>query len=246
MNAAGAAGVPAREIPWLAIRHVPHEHLGTLSAVLEQLRMPYKYLDVFQGEPVPENLSGLRGLIVMGGPMGVYESDCYPFLQSEQDLIRKAAASSVPVLGICLGAQLVAAALGARVYRGPRKEIGWYEVERVETSDPVMGALPFSFMAFHWHGDTFDLPSGAVRLSRSALYEDQVFRWGRNVYALQFHLEVNASMIEEWLNDPGCQAELAGTPNVQAETIREQAKQWARPLEQLSAQFFRRFLNYVS
>ena len=245
MDTADAAGRRGQETPWLAIRHVPQEHMGTLSAVLELARMPYRYLDVFRGERVPQNLTGLRGLIVMGGPMGVYEADRYPFLRSEQDLIRKAADSGVPVLGICLGAQLVAAALGARVYPGPRKEIGWYAVERVETIDPVMRTLPLSFMAFHWHGDTFDLPEGAVRLFRSSLYENQAFRWGRNVYALQFHFEVNAAMIDEWLNDPGCRAELAGVPELQAETIHVQTTQWAKPLEELSAQVFRRFLDLV-
>ncbi len=238
--------MPAQQTPWLAIRHVPHEHLGTLSAVLEQAEMPYHYLDVLRGDRVPQSLSGLRGLIVMGGPMGVYEADRYPFLQAEQELIRKAADRGVPVLGICLGAQLVAAALGARVYRGPQKEIGWYAVERVETRDPVMRALPASFMAFHWHGDTFDLPDGAVRLFRSSLYENQAFRWGRNVYALQFHFEVSAAMIDDWLADPGCRAELAAAPEVAAETIRVQTAQWAKPLEELSAHVFRRFLDHVS
>jgi GMP synthase (glutamine-hydrolysing) len=246
MAPADAIGLRVHQSPWLAIRHVPHEHLGTLSAVLEQAGMTYQYRDVFRGDSVPQELSGLRGLIVMGGPMGVYEGDRYPFLRSEQDLIRKAADSGVPVLGICLGAQLVAAALGARVYPGPRKEIGWYEVERVETSDPVMSTLPASFMAFHWHGDTFDLPEGATRLARSALYENQAFRWGRNVYALQFHFEVNAAMVSEWLADPGCQTELASVSATAADAVRQQAAQWAESLETLSAPVLRRFLGLVS
>ena len=237
-----------KKAQWLILRHVEQEHIGTLARVLEQAGTQYMYIDVFRGEPVPENIFGFLGslgplgLIVMGGPMGVYEADRHPFLLQEQKLIRQAIQAERPVLGICLGAQLVAAALGARVYPGPRKEIGWYPVE-VTAQDQITAGLPAHFMAFHWHGDTFDLPAGAMRLFRSDLFENQGFRWGKNVYAIQFHFEINAEMIEDWLEDEGCCAELAVLPGVNPETVRQQTARWAAELESLSGKFFGRFLE---
>lgn len=234
--------------PWLVLRHVEHEHIGTLAKALEQAGARYRYRDVFRGEAVPENLLGslgslgFLGLIVMGGPMGVYESDRYPFLKDEQRLIRQTAEQGLPVLGICLGAQLIAAALGARVYPGPRKEIGWYPVE-VTVQEELTAGLPSRFLAFHWHGDTFDLPAGATRLFRSDLYENQGFRWGRNVCAIQFHFEVSAPMIAEWLADGGCQAELAALPEVNPKSILQGTREWSGNLEKLSQEVFGRFFR---
>jgi GMP synthase (glutamine-hydrolysing) len=225
---------------------VEHEHIGTLSRVLEQAPMHHHYVDLFRGDPVPENPAQFRGLIVMGGPMGVSESDRYPFLTPEIALIRRAADARLPVLGICLGAQLIAASLGARVFPGPQKEIGWYPVEVTAPEDDLTRGLPLRFMGFHWHGDTFDLPAGARRLFRSSLYENQGFRWGRNVLALQFHFEVSAEMVGEWLEDSGCRAEMAALPDVDPETIRRQTAEWAGKLEELSGQFFGRFLKAVT
>jgi GMP synthase (glutamine-hydrolysing) len=235
------AATQGSALPWLVVRHVEHEHIGTLAAAFEQARMEYRYLDVFRGEAVPEKLSGFGGLIVMGGPMAVYEADRYPFLRQEQNLIRQAADFGCPVLGICLGAQLIAGALGARVYAGARKEIGWYPVEVADAADELTRGLPPSFMAFHWHGDTFDLPQGATRLFRSRMYENQGFRWGRNVYALQFHFEITAAMVEEWLQDGGCCAELAALPDANADGIRRHTRQYMAQLERLSGEVFQRF-----
>jgi GMP synthase (glutamine-hydrolysing) len=229
-------------LPWLVVRHVEHEHIGTLATALKQAGMKYQYLDVFRGDAVPESLAGFRGLIVMGGPMGVCEADRYPFLKREQELIRHAADTGAPVLGICLGAQLVAGVLGARVYPGPRKEIGWYAVEVVGPKDNLTRNLSSSFMAFHWHGDTFDLPPGAVRLFRSELYENQGFRWGSNVYAVQFHFEITAAMVEDWLADKGCRAELAAVPDVKPESIRQETRNYVAETERLSGEVFRSFL----
>lgn len=230
-------------LPWLVIRHVEHEHIGALATTLERAQMAHRTLDVFRGDRVPEDLAAARGLIVMGGPMGVYEADRYPFLTEEQALIRHAADSGLPVLGICLGAQLIAGALGARVYPGGKKEIGWYPVEVVAPDEELVRDLPSPFMAFHWHGDAFDLPAGARRLFRSALYPNQGFRWGRNVCAIQFHFEVNAAMIDDWLQDGGCRAELAALPDVSPETIRQQTRVYAGQLERLCGVVFERFLR---
>jgi GMP synthase (glutamine-hydrolysing) len=237
-----ASSEPASR-PWLVIRHVEHEHIGTIAAAFERARLSYSYLDVFRGQSMPEDLSGYDGLIVMGGPMGVYEADRYPFLTAEMRLIRQAARASMPVLGICLGSQLIAGALGARVYPGPQKEIGWYPIEVVASQDDLVRDLPSRFLALHWHGDTFDLPPGAERLFRSQLYENQGFRFGRSIYAFQFHFEVTAVMIADWLDDKGCQSEIAAVPGLRAAAIRLDTQRNIAQLERLSEQVFTRFLN---
>jgi len=229
--------------PWLVFRHAGLEHIGTIAPVFERAGVPYRYLDVYRGEPVPDHLGGIGGLIAMGGPMSVYEAGRYPFLDAEMRLIRRAAEMSMPVLGICLGSQLIAGALGARVYPGSQKEIGWYPVELVEPEDELAGGLPARFMGFHWHGDTFELPAGAKHLFRSALYPNQGFRWGASVCALQFHMEVGAAMIAEWLEDPGCCAEMGAISGLDPQTIRRDTERHAAALERLSAQFFARFFT---
>ena len=221
------------------------EHIGTLAGALEKAAMRYRYLDLFRGDPVPQSAAGLQGLIVMGGPMGVYESDTYPFLRQEQALIRQAIAERLPVLGICLGSQLIAAELGARVYPGPRKEIGWFPAEVENPNDLLTTALPHRFPAFHWHGDTFELPAGAARLFRSDLYENQGFRYGSNVYAIQFHFEVTAEMIAEWLQDGDCLQELTPLGEGTAEKIRQETSKWASGLATLSEKVFLRFFQNV-
>ncbi len=242
--ARSGGGMPVTETnsEWLVVRHVEHEHIGTLARVLEEARIPFRYADVFRGDPVPEDPGGIGGLIVMGGPMGVYEGDRYPFLLAEQRLIRRAAERGLPVVGICLGAQLIAGALGARVYPGERKEIGWYPVEVTDSSDDWTSVLPPSFLGFHWHGDTFDLPLGSTRLFRSSLFENQGFRHGPNVLAIQFHFEITAGMIDEWLQDPGCRAELDSI-GVSPGTIRSQTRQSVAELESLSAKLFSRYFS---
>jgi GMP synthase (glutamine-hydrolysing) len=232
--------------PWVVIRHVEHEHVGTIAAALRLARLDYRYIDVYRGDPVPRSADGLGGLILMGGPMGVYEADRYPFLSEEMNLIREANKAGVPVLGICLGSQLIAGAMGARVYPGHQKEIGWYPVEVVAREDELTRDLRWSFMALHWHGDTFDLPSGAARLFRSQLYENQGFRWGRNVCAIQFHFEITTAMIEDWLADQGCRQEIASVPGLDAETIRRQTRMHAAQLERLSQQVFTRFFELAA
>ncbi|OFV93726.1 MAG: hypothetical protein A3F68_11425 [Acidobacteria bacterium RIFCSPLOWO2_12_FULL_54_10] len=202
----------------------------------------YQYLDVFRGEKVPNALENYAGLIIMGGPMGVYEADRYPFLMDEQCLVQNAVQNNRPVLGICLGSQIIASALGARVYPGHEKEIGWYQVEVTENEEMTVG-LPSNFMAFHWHGDTFDLPQGAVRLFRSQRYENQGFCWRANALAIQFHFEVSPEMIDDWLLNEGCCTEISALPNVKPEVIRQQTAEYGKTLEELSMHFFERFIN---
>lgn len=231
---------------WFVLRHVEHEHLGSLTDALHARGLPFEYVDIFRGGVVPADISESAGLIVMGGPMGVYEVDQYPFIRNELDLIRRAVTAGLPVLGICLGSQLIAAALGARVYPSGRKEIGWYGLRTVEPGDSFAATLPESFMGFHWHGDTFDLPVGAVRLFESDLFPNQGFRFGRNVLALQFHFEVDRKLVAEWLADPGCQAEIAGVAGISAAGILDDTARHGARLEQLSAAYFPHILTLLT
>ncbi|HEX3597302.1 MAG TPA: type 1 glutamine amidotransferase [Polyangiaceae bacterium] len=179
------------------LQHIEPEGPGLVADALRTHDVGVAVTRPDLGEPVPERLDGEVGLLVMGGPMGVYEVERHPYLAHEQRLIESALRAEVPVLGICLGSQLLAATLGARVAPGPRKEIGWFDVTRTEESetDPLLGRAPRTFRALHWHGDVFDLPEGAVSLAHSRLTEHQAFRFGEHAHGLLFHLEAGHSQV---------------------------------------------------
>jgi len=160
-----------------------------------------EYVDIFRGERVPSRIDGFDGLIVLGGPMGVYEEDEYLFIRDEVKLIEDALKKRVPTLGVCLGSQLLAKAAGARVYKSGKKEIGWHDVTLTEDADDdsLFLGLPSTFKAFHWHGDTFDVPPGALMLASSELFPNQVIRVGPSAYGIQFHLEVTEEMVRDWV-----------------------------------------------
>jgi GMP synthase (glutamine-hydrolysing) len=181
----------------VVLEHAPAETAGIIAEELEARGMSLRVVRTFAGDAVPSELSPARGLVVMGGPMSVYEADRYPFLAEEMRLIENAVRSDLPVLGVCLGSQLVAATLGAQVTRGNRKEIGWHTASLAEGAliDPLWVGMPHSFQAFHWHGDVFTLPSGAVRLASSELTEHQAFRYGRATYGVLCHLEVTPPIV---------------------------------------------------
>lgn len=203
----------------LIIKNIHMEGPGTIEDYLKAIRAPYQIINIYAKELVPD-LSYFSHLVIMGGPMAVYEMESYPFLKEEAQLIERAIKSGIHVLGICLGAQMIAHVLGARVYPGGVKEIGWYEVSLTEEGkrDHVMSQLSDSGKAtvFQWHGDTFDIPNGAVRLASSELFENQAFRYSDGVYALQFHVEVTPDIIMEWFKDGG-DLDLRGTIS---ETVR--------------------------
>jgi GMP synthase (glutamine-hydrolysing) len=182
----------------LALQHVRVETPGMVEAGVEQSGARLEVVRVFEGAPVPAELGEHQGLVVMGGPMGVYEADRHPFLRDEARLIERALRDRVPVLGICLGSQLLASVLGARVYPGAHKEIGWYPVtlEEAGRADPLLGPLPASFTPLHWHGDVFELPQGAAGLARSQLTRHQAFVYDHNAYGLLFHLEVAGGQLD--------------------------------------------------
>jgi GMP synthase-like glutamine amidotransferase len=189
----------------LAFRHVPFEDLGLIARALEERGIVYDYADLYRdGAPTPD-VAAYDGLISMGGPMSA--NDPFPYLDREKALIAQAAERGQPLLGVCLGSQLIARVLGANVTRNPRKEIGWFDIHFTEAAagDALFTGLAGPETVFHWHGETWDLPPGAVRLAWSEACGNQAFRAGRKIYGLQFDLEVTPLMIADWLvEDQNC------------------------------------------
>ena len=188
-----------REI--VVLQHAECETLGSIAAALAAAGLSARVVRSFDGEPVPQELERESGLVLMGGPMGVCDQLRYPFLSDEMRLIEQAMRRGVPVLGVCLGSQLLASALGAPVMKGPKKEIGWHTVRLAAEAqaDPLWSGAPAEFTALHWHGDVFRLPAGAVRLASSDLTECQAFRSGNKSYGILFHMEATRTMIETWI-----------------------------------------------
>jgi GMP synthase-like glutamine amidotransferase len=181
----------------LAIRHVLAEHLGMMERALRNLGFKVEYLDTAKGETLKEPLEKYSLLVVLGGYMGAYEENLYPFLSYEFSLMEQALKLNIPILGICLGAQMLAKVLGARVFKGDKgKEIGWMDVFKVGEHE-LFQEFPNVLKVFQWHGDTFELPKGAVRVYTSEKYENQAFVYGKAV-GLQFHIEVDQNMVKEW------------------------------------------------
>jgi GMP synthase (glutamine-hydrolysing) len=216
-----------------SFQHVPFEGLGCIEDWAAANRHAVTVTRFFQGDPFPA-MEKLDWLIVMGGPMGVHDEREFPWLEQEQRFIGEAIEKGKRVLGICLGAQLLADVLGARVFRNPQKEIGWFPIELTEEAarNPIFGGLPQRFDVFHWHGDTFDLPCGATRIAASAACANQGFTYGPNVLALQFHLEITpaglAALVEH------CEGDLVPAPFVQTkETVLAGAVKFAEANEEM-------------
>ena len=181
--------------PVYILRHIACEGPGYFGEVLNRRGIPTRLIAIDRGDKVPASDADMSGLVFMGGPMSV--NDKLPWIEDELNLIRQAQRTGLPVLGHCLGAQLVAKALGAAVYPNAVKEIGWHQVQQSGRSSPWLAGLPLSFEGFHWHGETFDLPEGAVHLLQSAHCRHQAFVRDR-MLALQFHVEMTADMVKEW------------------------------------------------
>ncbi len=234
----------------VVFQHDPFEDLGFFAEILERQKAPYRVIRLFHGEMPAEDWERLRALIILGGPMSAHEEADYPFLRWEKTIIRAAMDENVPILGVCLGAQLIAVALGTSVFHGRVREIGWSPISITPHGqvDSLLGYLPENATVFQWHRDGFDLPSGAIRLASSAHYENQAFRLGKNIYGLQFHLEVTPQMIERWIEERS--KDLAQTPYVSPEKIRSDTRNYAPTLkyygERFLSEFVRRSTQLVS
>lgn len=186
----------------LVLQHIACEPPGVYEDVLRERGAALTRVEVDAGDELPD-WREFSAIVAMGGPMSANDDDTLPWLADEKALIAAAVRAGMPFWGVCLGVQLLAASLGARVYAGDEPEVGVLAVELTEEgrADPVFSALPRSVPALQWHGDTFDLPPGAVRLAGSPAYPNQAFRF-ENAYGVQFHLEVSSEMAREWMDVP--------------------------------------------
>jgi GMP synthase-like glutamine amidotransferase len=204
---------------------VAHEGPGLISGALGDAGHRFDVIRPDLGDPLPDHRS-IAGLVVMGGPMGVHDADDHPWLLPERALIAAVAEDGKPVLGVCLGAQQIAAALGAEVRTGPSLEIGLGQVEltaegrRDPVAGPEYGGLAATTLpCVHWHRDTFSIPAGAVHLAATRTYPHQAFRWGAKVYGLQFHVEVDAALAASWAPHLPAGVTLEGPQLAQVETV---------------------------
>jgi GMP synthase-like glutamine amidotransferase len=195
------------------LQHVPFEGIGSIAAWIEARQAIVSHTRFFEAPDLPA-LDSIDMLIVLGGPMSINDEDILPWLASEKQFIRDAVAREIPILGICLGAQLIAGAMGARVYPNPVKEIGWFPIRAVAVPAGNF-RLPQECIAFHWHGETFDLPEGAVHLAESDGCANQAFQLNRNVIGLQFHLETTLHNASALLDN--CRDEILAGPYIQSE-----------------------------
>ena len=182
---------------WIVLRHTQAEGLGLLSNALRDVGVQHRVLDMPRGEALPRDLRAIGGIVVLGGPMAAYDYEKLPWMRKELELLEKALTAGRPVLGICLGAQMIAQVLGAKVFPGERREVGWAPITLTPDGkdDPLFAGVADKLTVFHMHGDTYELPPDAANLATSPLYEQQGFSWGETVYGLQFHLEFTEAII---------------------------------------------------
>jgi GMP synthase (glutamine-hydrolysing) len=228
----------------LALRHVAFEDLGLLAPLLARRGHDVRYVDVPIADLDDVDALAADLLVVLGGPIGVYQNDLYPFLDAETALLERRLAAERPTLGICLGSQLLAKVLGSRVYAAGVKEIGWapLTLSAEGRASPLrhLDATP----VLHWHGDTFDLPDGAVRLASTAVCKNQAFSWGGATLALQFHAEAAGRALEAWF--VGHTAEIAGTPGLGVRQLRADTLRCSPALEHAGTAFFADWLTSQS
>jgi GMP synthase (glutamine-hydrolysing) len=221
----------------VVFRHDPTVGLGLVEPALLERRIEIICADLYADGAAPPETSEAGGLIFLGGPMSA--NDPLQYLECEMRIMREAAARGQPMLGICLGAQLLAKAFGAQVRRSPRPEIGWFEVRLTDAgaADPILGAMGRAETVLEWHRDTFDLPEGAVWLAWSDRCADQAFRIDRNIYGFQFHLEATPEIISDWCaQEAGCRE--GGEPDAPIDPYLDRER-----LAELAGEVFGRWLN---
>jgi len=228
----------------LIIKHVDIEGPGLIGDFLKGERIPYLMLDLNIGFSLPK-LDYLTHIIILGGPMNVYEEDRYPFLRDEDLFIKEAIQRGKSILGICLGAQLIAKALGAKVFKASVKEVGWYDVSltRIGSLDPLFTHLQKSFPVFQWHEDTFDIPGGAILIATSTPVPHQAFRYGDNGYGLQFHLEVTKEMILKWMESYEEEFENSQKPIFSKSEILAQTERTFEGYKRMGMKFLKNFFK---
>jgi len=199
---------------WLG--HVPFEDAANIGLWAEKRGHTVTSTKLYANEPLPE-INKIDALAVMGGPMNVYQYRQYPWLLKEKQFIEQAIRAEIPIIGVCLGAQLIADVLGAKVVQNSQIEIGWYPVRLTSKGEKtsLLNGVSSEFTAFHWHGDTFQIPLGALHLAKSEACENQAFIYGKSVLGLQFHLEYSKDSIQKMLTN--CSHELVDAPFIQDE-----------------------------
>lgn len=229
----------------VVIRHVAFEDLGSFAAQIEEAGLEIVYVEAASTGLAQLDAVEAALLVVLGGPISVNDIRDYPFLVDEIGIIRRRIERDLPTLGICLGAQLMARALGADVMPGGEKEIGWYPIELTDAgrASPLRHLVDGNAPVLHWHGETFGLPAGANLLASSARYRNQAFSYGRRTLALQFHPEITAAGLEQWF--VGHTGEIAQTPGLSVTGLREDTGQYAPGLAVRGQRFMREWLQAV-
>jgi len=236
----------SRPLRALVLSHLPFEDLGSLEPELVRRGFAIEIVHAPTARlPAPE-LQNSELLVVLGGPISVYDAEDYPFLTGEIDALRERLTARKPTLGICLGAQLIASALGANVYPSDHgSEIGWFPLLSPAGPPPPVWLAPLlagNLAVFHWHGDTFDLPQGAQLLARTSLCENQAFAVGEFALALQFHPEVTELGLERWYVGHACELHQR---RIRVPQLRADARKYAPALENAAAQFWRLWLDHI-
>jgi GMP synthase (glutamine-hydrolysing) len=230
----------------LVLQHIACEPPAAYEDELHEWGVELVRVEVDEGEALPD-WRGFAGIVAMGGPMGAYEDAGHPWLTPEKELIAEAVRAGLPFWGVCLGSQLLAASLGARVYPGERAEVGVLPIQLTEAAadDPVFAGAPAEFPTLQWHGDTFDVPDGATLLASSPAYPHQAFRF-RRAYALQFHIEVSPALAAEWAHVPAYAASLEALlgPGALPRLVDELAAV-SEPMTALARELFGRWLGRV-
>jgi GMP synthase (glutamine-hydrolysing) len=228
----------------LVLQHHPAETLGVIAEALESAALAWQYIRVYDGQPIPQSIKGAGGLIVMGGPQTVYQLEKYPYLREEMRLIEAALKENKPIVGVCLGSQLIAATLGAKVYRGASREIGWYPVRlsAEASSDRLLKGIAAEFTAAHWHSDMFDLPSGAIALASSEQTPLQGYRYGEKAYGFLFHAEMTEEILGALVTEFGDGLKRVG---LDGDAILAEAPRHIGQLGQIAATIFGRWAGPI-
>jgi GMP synthase-like glutamine amidotransferase len=230
----------------LIIKHIGIEGPGTFREFLKSQGEPFRILELGDGEPIPADPGIFKAVVVLGGPMNVDEEDRYPFLKPENDFIRKVLKEGIPYLGVCLGAQLLAKAAGAKVVRSPHKEIGWYQIQKCQLaeSDRLFDGFCEEVPVFQWHGDMFQVPSNGKLLAQAPGCPHQAFKAGTNAYGLQFHIEITDKSIKEWC-DAYMAADLPGRQD-HAKAMMDGYWQHKKAFDRQAVKMYHNFLSIIN